>query len=1334
MLAKRLIKILAQKRDTGKSRYSHSWSVFGLSVCCDTFEYNTAFGQVNKINHNAPDAHLLSYTSYNVNSATGQTECPRFTERHDWAQYWNGDTDDVPATAEEAFTYYAVDGSVPSAWTRVKFPDGTVYKEYFATTGWQTGLTTTTKNYVTIEDEQADTDQTPTWKKKTTTTWTQDNTGLTYQKNPRITETNIYDSSNNRRRAVMSYTTFTLPSGASCSLPNEVTEYQSDATTVLRRSHTDYLLTSAYLDRRVIGLPEWKYVYDAPGNLAAKSYFKYDWDVHLDDLPGATHHDDTNYSKSALIIGRGNLSMLQRYDITDPNNTSKVVEFKSSYNTTGQVTLTRDMRWHQTFISYTDSFSDGINRNTYAYPTTFTDGDGYQTLVKYNFDFGGVTWQQTPSPNAGQTAPTVSYTYDSATRPQQVTSGVNGAYTRWEYPGDALSVKTFATINTTAEAYSAQILDGAGRVRDSISDHPGSTGLYRGQDMVYDVMGRLWKQSNPIEITASWSPTGDDSAWVYTQQTYDWKGRPLVTTNTDGTTRDNTYGGCGCAGGEVVTVRDEAGRRRRLTMDVVGRLSKVEELNFNQTVYSTTTYGYNVLDQVQSINHAGQTRTFDYDGHGRLWHKITPEQGSCTYAYWEDDEMKSMTDARGAKSTFDYNGRHLLTSIVYDLSGVLPGQNVASTANVTYGYDAAGNRTSMSDGLGSASYSYNQLSRLTSESRTFAGLGGPYTLSYQYNLAGELTSITNPFGVTVGYGYDKTGRPTSVTGSGYYSISTYISNISYRAFGPKQVSYGNTRALLLSYNNRMFLTQWNVPGVLAYGYHYDYYGENNTGRVTFADNLYNGASRDATLDRSWYYEDMGRFGVGYTGSEARATIGTDTWGHPDGPYAQGYGYDVWGNRTHEEGWGGIYGSYTNGNPTYTSNRRNGGTYDLAGNYTAGGAATYDATGQQVAYTTGSISHVYDGDRLRGKKVDHGVGTYYVRSSVLGGQVVAEINSAGTWMRGYVYLGGQLIALQDSGVYWVHQEPYTKGQRFTTSLGVVTGNIVEVDPWGGNTARSVSSAFQPHLYTSYERDSDGGDDAMNRRYSPNWSRFSQPDPYDGSYDPRDPQSLNRYSYVNNDPVDSMDPTGLLPILDCSRMASGDGLVWYQCDISYVPGPHFPHEPNPRGGGPGGQDRNPSPPPDQLKKAFYELYQKKLARCIWQVFRTDLDGQPMNTAQVMERQTLRNSPIVDMSQTMGQIGAQGYETDATDPYNGRYGTIHIASNLPGWHTTTGQTISVQENYFRTYAHELGNLLSARYTGDGNTHGIRAGIMGAVSGSILDFDTGARLESCIFGNGGY
>jgi hypothetical protein len=48
--------------------------------------------------------------------------------------------------------------------------------------------------------------------------------------------------------------------------------------------------------------------------------------------------------------------------------------------------------------------------------------------------------------------------------------------------------------------------------------------------------------------------------------------------------------------------------------------------------------------------------------------------------------------------------------------------------------------------------------------------------------------------------------------------------------------------------------------------------------------------------------------------------------------------------------------------------------------------------------------------------------------------------------------------------------------------------------------------------------------MARRYSPT-GRFSQPDPYSGSYDFSDPQSLNRYAYVGNDPVNRKDPSGL-----------------------------------------------------------------------------------------------------------------------------------------------------------------------------------------------------------------
>lgn len=50
--------------------------------------------------------------------------------------------------------------------------------------------------------------------------------------------------------------------------------------------------------------------------------------------------------------------------------------------------------------------------------------------------------------------------------------------------------------------------------------------------------------------------------------------------------------------------------------------------------------------------------------------------------------------------------------------------------------------------------------------------------------------------------------------------------------------------------------------------------------------------------------------------------------------------------------------------------------------------------------------------------------------------------------------------------------------------------------------------------------------MMRRYNRWWARFDQPDPYDGSYDATNPQSFNRYAYVQNDPVNFIDPSGLL----------------------------------------------------------------------------------------------------------------------------------------------------------------------------------------------------------------
>lgn len=1113
-----------------------------------TFQYNTAFAQVNRINRYAPNAtRIVNYTSYNMNSSSGQTECPRFTERRDWAENWNN--------GSEAVTSYSV--AADNSWSQETTPDGIIHKEFFATSGWGTGLTTATETWSSGVK-----------KKWTTTFWTQDDTTLSYQKNPRVTETNVYDAEGNRRRVVMTYYPTT-----SFSLPMATYEYAADGVTLLRRTHTNYNLLSAYTSRRIIGLPSGKYVFDGNDNLYQFDVFDYDYGGGaFSDTPQPAVQHDPAYGIS-FLAGRGNLSLVRRANV---NNTSQYQDTVLSYNTTGSVTAVTDPLWRVTSISYTDSFSDAVNRNTFAYPTTVTNPDNFSSTAQYNYDFGAVTRRQDPK-GAVQTT-----TYDGAARTDQITNQTSGsgAYVRYVYESGGSAggaIKTFSTIqNGAGEAYEVDYFDGAGRVRASGGDNPGSSSGWLAHFTFYDVMGRESQRTNPAEINGSWVPTGDDAAgWASTLQTYDWNGRPLRTTNPDGTYRENTYGGCGCAGGDQVTMVDERGRRKRYTNDVLGRQVKVEELNWDQTVYSTTNYTFNVRDQITLIDQQGQTRTFGYDGYGRLNSRTTPEQGNTTYTYFADDTMETITDARGATTTFGYNNRKLVTSISF---GVPSG--VAATPNISFGYDSAGNRTSMTDGLGSVSYVYNTLSQLTSETRAFTGVGS-YTLSYAYNLAGQLTSITNPWGAQVGYGYDKIGRPTNVSGSGYAGLSSYVNSLSYRAFGsPKQVAYNNGRTLSVQYDNRMRPTQWNIPGVMGWNYAYQYFGE-NTGRVTYAQNL-----NDATLDRSFNYDHVGRLQSSFSGSAARAHVGIGSSWLSDGPYAMHDNqYDVWGNLTSRTGWGGTNPQY---GAAFTNNKMNAFVYDASGNLAdAGGGWTfsYDATGQQASSAIGNVQMFYDGNRLRGKKTENGVATYYLRSTALDNQVVAELASNGDWARGYVYLGGELLAVQQGSVYWTHKDPVVKSTRVTDGSGNVVSTI-ELDPWGGETNRSSNEAFQPRKFTTYTRDSIASDDAMHRRYNRWWGRFEQPDPSNGSYDVNNPQSLNRYSYVNNDPVNFTDPTGLFCVnYERWDERSATLYVWSECYLEngggggghLVPRDPFGGGGGGIGGGGGGGGLGPRPTP-------------------------------------------------------------------------------------------------------------------------------------------------------------
>jgi YD repeat-containing protein len=1005
-----------------------------------SFEYNT-YAQVKTIrryapNHSGPanfpgDYTQLAYTTYGLpdNANDPQTDCPRITSRTDWANDWT-----------QATSTYLPDSSFSTG--QVTFPDGTRYKEFFATTGWQRGLTMETENW---SGEVR--------KKWTTLQWTQDNTGVVYRLNPRVTETNVYDDANNRRRTTMSYTSFGLVS--------DVYEYDANATTVLRRAHTDYNLSSIYTDRRIIGLPSEQFLYDGANNLFSKATYEYDLNPNPNPNPYLQHpgptvqHDTANYG-SGFVQGRGNLNRRLRWDITAETNESKASEYETGYNTSGSAVFTRDPLEHKTSVSYDDSFSDGLNnRNTYAYPTKITDPDTFPSSVQYNFDHGAVTWTQNPKEAA------VTQTYDAAGRIERRTNMVNGAYTRYVYALNQLNVKSFTTVNDlSSEFYQITVFDGHNRVRGVASEHPGSAGGYKAQIYEYNNMGRLARQTNPTEITnptefdVNWTTAGDDAAagLRWTSQDYDWNGRRTITTHPDGTTNTISYNGCGCAGAQTMAITDENGYREN-TYDVLGRITRT----FGAGLVITNTY--NVRDQLETStsrphwSESGpfQVTTSTYDGYGRLQSQKLPIQSfATTYTYNADDTVLTKTDPRGITATYSYNNRKLVTGIDYaEISGI-------PSADVNFGYDQLGKRLWMTDVSGQTNYQFDSLGWLRTETKQFAGLPGNYQITYDYNLSGEVQSISTSTGAAVNYQYDKVGNLTSVApGAGFAGVSQFISSQSYRAWGGvKTIGYGNGRNLSYGYNERLRIANYNLQGVS--GASYEYYQTGLLKKVT-----------DQSLvayNYKFNYDLGGRVIHAFTGSLANDQQPLETSDY--GPYRMYYGYDSWGNLVTR------YYAYWQGelqipgvpSPVYVNNRNSQWQYDAAGQVlnASGHQYTYDSEGRTLKMVNNNVpgppvpspTNIYDGDDLQVKSIAPN-GTplaYYLRSTILGGRVLVELNSAGQSKSTFVYANGVVLARQNNttgNVSWIFRDPANLGERILSASGALQ-EIQMYDPLGNPT--------------------------------------------------------------------------------------------------------------------------------------------------------------------------------------------------------------------------------------------------------------------------------------------
>jgi RHS repeat-associated protein len=229
-------------------------------------------------------------------------------------------------------------------------------------------------------------------------------------------------------------------------------------------------------------------------------------------------------------------------------------------------------------------------------------------------------------------------------------------------------------------------------------------------------------------------------------------------------------------------------------------------------------------------------------------------------------------------------------------------------------------------------------------------------------------------------------------------------------------------------------------------------------------------------------------------------------------------------------------------------------FDAAGNQTVG-LGNIGPWGQVYGYDAESrlksadgVSYAYDAEGNRVMKLTNGQPTsYYLYDA--GGRVVTEFDANFNPVRREVYAGDRHLATyQGVGALFTNSAnqalaPMTYPlidwlgtERARADSSGALCQTTASQPFGDNAQTNGTCFPTPALFTGLDRDPESGlDHAMARQYSSMMGRWMSPDPYDGSMDIGNPQSFNRYGYVNNRPTIFTDPSGL------QQGTNGDGVA-------------------------------------------------------------------------------------------------------------------------------------------------------------------------------------------------
>jgi RHS repeat-associated protein len=246
----------------------------------------------------------------------------------------------------------------------------------------------------------------------------------------------------------------------------------------------------------------------------------------------------------------------------------------------------------------------------------------------------------------------------------------------------------------------------------------------------------------------------------------------------------------------------------------------------------------------------------------------------------------------------------------------------------------------------------------------------------------------------------------------------------------------------------------------------------------------------------------------------------------------------------------------------SNNRVSTAAYDAAGNLTADSRGTYryDAIAMMTGHTPAATDttpsvprrmiYTADDERIAIVAMPGGAPeTTRITVRDLGGKVLREFERSGTdteWRRDYVYGEGRLLGGErqvpngDTGYRHFHLDHLGSVRLVTRGGDAARITEVKYAPFGTEVDPSTDeytslkySPLEPMKFAGHERDYYGavnvpGDDHLDymhaRFYSAAAGRFLSVDPTWESADVERPQAFNRYTYVDNNPLNRIDPDG------------------------------------------------------------------------------------------------------------------------------------------------------------------------------------------------------------------